>query len=114
MLTKNDILDIDDTESETVNVPEWGGDVLVSVMTGFSRDSFEASLVGKKGGENLSNIRAKLAAYTLIDEKGEQLFSEKDIARLGKKSGSALNRVYEVAIRINKISDADVDELAKN
>jgi hypothetical protein len=37
-----------------------------------------------------------------------------DINTLGQKSAAALDRVYEVAARLSKISKEDVDELAKN
>jgi len=114
ILTKNDILKADDTQTVTVSVPEWGGDVIISSMTGFARDQFEASLVGKNGGQNISNIRAKLAAATIVDEKGNLMFSEKDLAKLGSKSAAALDRVFEAAQKLNRITEQDVEDLAGN
>lgn len=114
MLTRDDILKSKDLETVKVHVPAWGGDVLVSVMSGYDRDNFEASLIGKHGGTNMVNIRAKLVAATIVDEKGKLLFSEKDVVALGKKSAAALSVVFDAAQKINKISDDDVEELAKN
>ena len=114
LLTKEQILKQDDLKSEIVDVPEWGGDVRVCTMSGFARDRFEAGISGKNGGTNMSNIRAKLAAATIVDEEGKLLFDEADIAKLGNKSCAALDRVFAAAQRLNLISNADVDELAKN
>jgi len=114
LLNKADILSASDECFELVLVPEWGGEVRVSSMSAFSRDQFEASIIGKNGGQNLQNIRAKLAAATLTDEAGKLLFTEKDLAKLGGKSAAALDRVFEVAQRLNGMSNADVEEIAKN
>ncbi len=47
MLTREQILQSDDLPRETVQVPEWGGEVQVRTMTGTDRDAFVASLIGK-------------------------------------------------------------------
>lgn len=114
LLTRDQILSVDDNKQETVLVPEWGGEVIVATMSGFARDRLEASVVGSNGGQNLTNVRAKYVAASLVDEKGEMLFSEGDVVKLGKKSAAALDRIFAVAQRLNHITDADVEELAKN
>ena len=114
LLKREDVLLAEDKKTIDVEVPEWGGTVRVSTMSGFARDRFETSLMGAKGGVNTVNIRAKLAAATIVDEKGELLFSEKDVTKLGNKSGAALDRVYNASQEINKFTDDDVEELAKN
>ncbi len=114
LLTKEQILNAQDLSFELLDIPEWGGQVKVQVMSGFARDRFESSVMGKGGGVNLSNIRAKLAAATIVDDKGDTMFNEEDIVKLGKKSAAALDRVMTVAQKINRISDKDVEQLAKN
>lgn len=114
LLTKDQILNAEDNRTEIVDVPEWGGKVKVAVMSGFSRDRFETSIIGSNGGQNLTNMRAKVVAASVVDEKGELLFTEKDIAKLGKKSAAALDRIFSVAQRLSGITDVDVEELAKN
>jgi len=114
MLSKKDILDADDQKTTTVNVPEWGGDVKIAMMSGFARDRFETSLLGANGGTNMQNIRAKLVAASVVDEKGDLMFSDSDINKLGKKSSVALDRVFSASQDLNKITDSEVDELAKN
>ena len=115
-LKRDDILKVQDIKVEKVSVPEWGGDVYVKGMTGTERDSFEASIVNMRGkGTNvdMSNVRAKLAAQTLCDESGEKLFTDADIKALGKKSASALQRVFEVAQKLSGIGDDAIQELTE-
>lgn len=114
LLKREDVLLAEDNKHKDIEVPEWGGTVRVCTMSGFAKDRFEASLQGKNGGANLSNIRAKLAAATIVSESGELLFSEKDIAKLGQKSCAALDRVFEAAQELNALGDKDVEDLAKN
>lgn len=112
-LTRDEILKADDIKTEKVEVPEWGGDVFIRTMSGAERDDFESSLIrGKK--TNLSNIRAKLCALVIIDDKGKKLFAEKDVFALGRKSAKALDRVFVAAQKLNGISVEDVEDMVKN
>lgn len=116
-LTKGQIQQVDDTQFEDVEVPEWGGTVRVKGLTGTERDAMEASMVegkGKKRDVNLTNMRSKLCARCIVDEDGKQLFNEMEVPELGQKSAAALDRVFTVARRLSGLSDDDVEELTKN
>ena len=115
-LSRDEILNCDDLKTEEVKLPEWGGTVIVKMMTGQERDNFEASIVDSKGGNiKFENIRAKLVAKTVVDpETKKPLFTVADITALGKKSAAALDRIFTVSQRLSKITEKDVDELAKN
>lgn len=116
-LTATDILGAVDIATEDVEVPEWGGWVRVQALTGTQRDAFEAGLThraGKKVTTSLDNIRARLVMSSVVDEAGRALFTEADVAALGKKSAAALDRVFSVSMRLSGLSDADVDDLAQN
>ena len=74
---------------------------------------------GRRAGQTVTkfvkdNIMAKLCAWCLVDEAGEKLFADTDIAALGKKSGVALQRVMEVAMRLSGLDDDDIDDMAKD
>ena len=117
VLTRDQILSADDLKTETVSVPEWGGHVKVRTMTGAERDAYEARSLVKRGESrelNLVNMRARLAADTIVDNEGKRLFTESDVGALGGKSAAALDRVFGVAMKLNGMSKEDVDELAKN
>jgi len=121
LLTREQILQANDLPRERVPVPEWGGELFVRTMTGSERDAFESeSVIFESKGRTAPNMdalnqtRARLCARTICDEQGQRLFSDADVAALGAKSSAALDRVYEAASRLNKISTQDVEELAKN
>jgi len=113
ILDKNDILKAKDVETKTIEIPEWGGEVIISTMSGFARDRFEASVIGKNGGMNTANIRAKLVAACLVDEKGSLLFTEEDVHKLGKKSCAALDKIFEEAQKLNRLGEKEIEQLAK-
>jgi len=117
LLTKSAILAADDLKTEDVDVPEWGGTVRVCAFSGRERDAFEASLMrgdGKDRKVDLTNMRARLVALTVVDDSGQKVFTQDDVDLLGAKSGAALDRVFSVAQKLNGLSGADVEELTKN
>jgi len=114
MLNKDEILKADDLKTETVSVPEWGGDVSIRTITGAERDSYEAGIIGSGKKKNLQNLRAKLCAKCLVDEDGTRLFSDAEILALGGKSAKPLDRIFDAAQKLNGFTDADVEELEKN
>lgn len=117
ILSRAEILAAADIQTESVAVPQWGGEVLVRGLSGLERDAFEASIIrgkGKSAEVNLQNLRAKLVAASVIGEDGKHLFAEADVEALGRKSAAALQRVFEVAQRLSGLSPEDVEELTKN
>lgn len=117
LLSREAILAAEDVKTEEVEVPEWGGSVLVKGLTGADRDALEASVMvlkGQKQSLNLTNYRARLVACCIVDETGARIFSPGDLEALGRKSAAALDRVAAAARRLSGISDEDEEELAKN
>jgi hypothetical protein len=118
-LSAEQILGASDLDYEDVEVPEWGGTVRVREMPGTERDKFESQFVGKDGAsvrmEGLEGFRSRLAAATIVDKDGKQVFrSVVEAKRLGEKSAAALQRVCDVAMRLSKMDEADIKELAGN
>lgn len=114
-LSKDDILHAEDLRTEEVDVPEWGGTVLVRGLTGRERDEFEGSVLEQRGQKtvtNTANVRAKLAVKCVVDDTGQRVFADTDANALGEKSGAAIDRVFEVASRLSGLGDGDVKELA--
>ena len=123
LLSKAQILEIDDIRFEEVFVPQWNGTVRVKVMTGTERDSYETSLYefkpgdGNKQGQlklNREDMRAKLLARVIVDEKNKRLFTDADIRALGAKSADALDVLFEVAQRLNGLAKGDLEKAEKN
>jgi hypothetical protein len=116
-LTRDQILNHDDLQRERVEVPEWSGEVYVRTMTGSERDAYEMRMVADResgGVAGIHDIRATLAALTVCSEDGAPIFSLADIEALGRKSCAALDRVCEVAQRLNRLTAADIEELKKS
>lgn len=112
-LTKEAILAANDSGLLKVAVPEWGGDVYIRVMSCGERDAYENDWVVNKN-KGVENFRSKFLARCLCDEGGELLFEEKEIPLLAKKSAKVLSRLWQKAMDHNALTDADVQELAKN
>jgi len=121
-LSKNDILEANDLQTDEVEVPEWGGVVLVRGLTGTERESWEESRIDrkkkpKKGGDSnirMTHFRASLVARTVVDDNGNLIFSDSDVVKLGQKNGAALNRVFEKAHQLSGMSEADVEEMEED
>jgi hypothetical protein len=126
-LNRDQILKAEDLDTEWVPVPEWAGEVLVKALTGRERDAYENSCMAErpvldatgkpvKGQtqmvRNLGNVRAKLVARSIVDDDGNRLFGDTDVSALGEKSAAALDRVFEVAARLSRLNDEDIEELA--
>ncbi len=113
LLTADQILQADDSPTEIVSVPEWGGEVKVRTLNGRERDVFEASVNDGKQ-TNFANIRARLVSLSVCDEKGDRIFSDAQVDILGKRSAKALDRVFAVAQRLSGLTKEDVEQLVKN
>lgn len=117
LLSREQILGAPDRKTEDVSVPEWGGTVRVRSLSGAERDAYEAGIVQLRGDGSrqftLANARSRLVSLSVCGEDGERLFSDADIARLGEKSATALERVFDVARRLSGLSDEDIEELAE-
>jgi len=129
LLSRSDILAAADLKFEEVDVPEWGGTVRVRELTGTQRDQIEAAMVtvtmdlddkGKKtptpefDKSSMETFRARIASYSIVDDSNQRIFTDADIFALGEKGSAALQRVYDVALRISGFSQTDVEELVGN
>lgn len=112
ILDRAAILAAGDLRLEAVPVPEWGGSVYVRELTAAQRDEWEAELQDFPAARR--NARAKLAALTVCDANRRLLFSASDVEALGRKSAGALQRVFNAALRLNRVSRLDLAELEGN
>lgn len=114
------ILAADDLSVLKVTVKEWkdaDGKPLVlgiRVMTVEERDSYEREWIGNKE-RGIDNFRTKYLARCLCHpESGERLFDEQGIEALARKSSAVVSKLFERAMKHNAMTEADVEELAKN
>lgn len=113
---RTQVLGIEDLRREPVVVPEWDNTTIyVRSLTARERDAFEAQqlALAEKHRTN-ENIRARLVVLACVDENGTRVFADSDADALGNKASSALDRLASVALRLNRISSADIEELKGN
>jgi hypothetical protein len=100
---RDDILAADDLPREVVPTPEWGPavhEVWVRGLTAAERDAYEQGLLVTGRGttrirEKIENLRAAFCVRIMVDENGERVFTDKDVAALGDKSGAVLDRIWD-------------------
>jgi hypothetical protein len=118
ILTRQDIVDAQDIQTETVEVPEWGGAVIVKMMSGAQRDQYvqSATTLRPDGTRetNMVNVQSRLVVMCAVDEQGNLLFGPDEVEHLGRKSAKAIERVFTVASRLNGLGSDDVGEAVKN
>lgn len=118
LLNRDQIESADDTPFEIVSVPEWGGDVKIVGLSGEDVDRYEASVLRLRKGKPdvaLQNATARLVAWCMVDENNSRLFpNEGDVKMLGKKSGKALQKCFDVAARLSGLRPEDVEAMVEN
>lgn len=114
VLSREQILEVQDVKTEIVTVPEWGGDIRIRMLTAKQRDewdgSFEVDDSGKIKPECLRNVRARLVAMCAVDESGNPLFQPGDVKKLGEKSAAALVRIHEACRRLSGMDQEAVEK----
>lgn len=118
LLTRDDILAAKDLKHEDVEVPEWGGTVRVRGLKGVERDEFESSIVvaNDDGTTRVESkaMRARLVSLTVVGETDVRLFTSEDVVALGQKSAAALERVFDVAMKLAGMSKDEVEKMGKD
>jgi|SRR6267154_1246396 len=118
LLTRASIISAADLRTEVIEVPEWGGAVTIRTMTGVDRDAYEASSIITDGNGkrrvDMTNMRAKLVALTVVDDAGAPMFTLRDVDAIGAKSAAALDRIFRAAQRLNGLGADDVVAAEKN
>lgn len=111
-----EVLALADRKVEEVVVPEWGGRaVRLMEMSAADRDDWELSRFSDaKAGRTPKNVRAGLVARCWVDERGARVVPDDKIAELGGKSAKALDRLFDVCQRLNALTEAEAEAIAKN
>ena len=113
ILSKQDIIEVDDLPKELIEVKEWGGSVYVRGLTSGERSVFEKEASSKEGID-VATLRERLCAMAMINENGESLFSLKETKVLSKKSAVALQRIFIAAQKLAGIGEEMVKEAVED
>ena len=100
MLTRADIVAAlaKTPEMITVNVPEWGGEVFVRLLSESEAESL---------AKDTKAARSRFAVLAVCDEAGERLFTDEDTTTLADTSGAfaALDKIWEAGAKFNGLLD---------
>jgi hypothetical protein len=108
-LTLEDILSVNDTPAEEVEVPEWGGSVFVRGMTGGERAEFEDQV---HKNLSLKNFKVDLVVNCTVDDEGNRVFQPKHKAALQAKSSKAIERIVTKIFEMSGLT-AEGEEIAE-
>src|SRR5690242_10205053 len=99
-LNREAILNASDLQTETVPVPEWGGDIIIRTLSASARDLADQVL---KGADEEGNgvQAARFIAACAVDEQGQPLFTDADIPALAAKANHVITRVFRACLRVN-------------
>lgn len=97
-----------------VHVRDWGIDVYVRVLSVGERDDWELAWIDirSKGVEKFKNFRAFYLARTLCDEHGVRIWQDSEIDEVAALDGAVMGELFDIAQKHNKLTEADVVELA--
>lgn len=92
-------------EAVALDVPEWGGEVRIRRLT-----AAEAERTGLTNDEQPPDVVARVIAASLVDDEGEPLFNEGDVAALADADLSAATRVFVACVKANGLGSEALDE----
>ncbi len=115
MKSKSEIFAQQELPRAIVNVPEWGGDVLVATLRANERDRMESDW-RKRGGPKGEHVgfRAFAVARCVVDAEGQRVFGDDDVPELGALRADIISRLFDKACELNALTKSDEEELAKN
>lgn len=84
----------------------------VRVMTVGERDAWEILALRSPSGKVPDDFRSRYLALTLCDESGGRLFNDDEWPELASLDSGIVSNLFDVAAKHNKLSEADITELA--
>lgn len=96
ILSVDEILAADDLSPEPVDVPEWGGSVMVRSLTAHEADSVMFAVLGRDGKPDpskMAGVAERVVAFALVNEDGSSLLTKAQAAALAKKNGAVIRRL---------------------
>ena len=112
-LSRDDILSTQGIRTDEVDVPEWGGKVLVRELSATEVAKIGFGMAEQGGGEvevdlaKLGEYVPQMIAWCVVDESLSSVFSLDDVNQLSAKS---INPVQQIIAKVMELSDLSPDE----
>jgi hypothetical protein len=108
MLTREQILNLNDLPTVAVPVPEWGEGATLNVRQ-LTVAEVTALAEAQKAAPDKMFVQWIVA--TVVDDAGARIFNPEDVEALERKSAQVIQRLAEAAITLNTFNK---DAAAKN
>jgi hypothetical protein len=120
ILTKKQIKDSKDVTVTPVHIPEWGGAINIrkltisdfAVLEDLANQVKKAEAEGRK--QDVQDMVAKYLMLAAVDEKGDKLFSDDDLAWLREKNGDVMLRLFQFIRRDSGLDEKERSDMRKN
>lgn len=114
-LTRDSILEMNDRATLEVDVPEWGGLITIREWGLPERGAFVEIMEKRTAGEiGMGDAMALCVVLSVVDENGDRIFTDKDVAVISRKSGKAAERIFSAAMALNMVTRREVETLEGN
>ena len=119
LLSRDDILGMDDVRYAIINVRAWKNQaVRIKSLTAREREEFEQSisktLPDGTSKTDLITARAKLCVRIMVDANGRRIFDDSFVGALSNKNAEAIGQIFDDGAKLSGITKRDVEELAGN
>lgn len=109
-MNRDEILAANHLKTETLDVPEFGGQVTIRELTAAKARELNSTLSGITDNGLLPIL---WVIASVINEDGTPAFTKDDVGLFDNKSQAGIRRISNAAIRLNGM-DRDPDEIQKN
>lgn len=106
---------------EEVDVPEWGGVVLVRELTASEVTGIGLDVLSRREGDResitlteISDLFPMIVSYGLIDEEGNSVVTADEAKRFRAGDAAVLGRLAETVLRLSNITKQTGEAEGKN
>lgn len=104
---------------EDVPLPELGNGTVIPVwgMSALDRTRYEKSFAGKSGktiDARIEQFRQRLVVACCRNDDGTPIFTEADVAELGRHRADVFERIVNVCQRLSGMTNSDIEDTIKN
>ena len=120
MLSVDDIKKSSDRRTKEIEIPEWGGAVLLAEFTAADRDWFEgkslqiaANVNDASIGAIMKGFRSETVRRGLVDAELKPMFGKSDNTILGKSS-LVIDRLFDESSKLNEFDEEEIEKATEN
>lgn len=102
-LTREQIIAAQDRRFAEVHVPEWNGQVRLASLDADAALKYDALNRKRDAGDLSANPLTFVVARSIVDANGCEVFTDRDMEQLGKKSPAVLARLIMEVKKLNEM-----------